>query len=109
MKSEKKETHPPIPPNCPYFKEDADGWCWRFRYDDVLLDETKYKWTHMQEHSRSFRPIIASVAATFWRKEAERLEKMAEKATSYKKYLAADRQEKEARQHAASWLTWAGI
>lgn len=69
-------SHPPVPPNCPYFAKDGEDWLFRApnHWSGVVLAsgvEEGLVWT--DEHLNGWRPIIAAVARCAWLDEAAKL------------------------------------
>lgn len=72
-------THPPIPPNCPYFREYPEFGIVFVWPDSGVPDDSASGFADqalpLDKLKRTDKPIIAAVAEVAWREESERLDR----------------------------------
>ena len=96
-------SHPPIPPNCPYFERipgarKLDGWLFRFQNEgmDFTLCDIEGFYDGHEDWLKANRPIIAAVARCAWLDEE--LNRMKER----RRLDSLD----ECRTNAHAWAKW---
>jgi hypothetical protein len=105
--------HPPIPPNCDYFKLECDEWT--FGLPGVTTNVVPESNSAKDEHfARRLRPVIACVARCAWLDESERIIEVRRNMPNGEPYeycrkaKALKEEAYKASDNAEAWRKWGG-